>query len=115
MTNGESTKGAGHEKKNRTTARKKAVVKKKAGGKEYPAGEEQSIVTATTTIRRETMADEENIGIGTATTAKVGIGENIGKTGTTVKDGIVGSLKGINEIEAEIVTLVRDTVSNASR
>ena len=40
-----------------------------------------------------------------------GISESIGKAGTTVKDGIVSSLKGINEIEAEIVSLVLSYVS----
>jgi hypothetical protein len=40
--------------------------------------------------------------------------KGIGKAGTTVKEGIVGSLKGINEIEAEIVSLVR-TLSNTLR
>ena len=30
--------------------------------------------------------------------------EGLGKVGTQVKDGIIGCLKGINEIEAEIVT-----------
>ncbi len=43
------------------------------------------------------------------------VGESIGKAGMAVKEGIVGSLKGINEIEAEIVSLVRTTVSNALR
>ena len=30
--------------------------------------------------------------------------EGLGKVGTQAKDGIIGCLKGINEIEAEIVT-----------
>jgi hypothetical protein len=38
---------------------------------------------------------------------------NIGAAGVKVKEGIVSSLKGINEIEAEIVSLVRNTVSDA--
>ncbi len=42
-----------------------------------------------------------------------GIGGAIGSAGTAVKEGIVGSLKGISEIETEIVNLVRSTVSNA--
>jgi hypothetical protein len=41
--------------------------------------------------------------------------EGIGKAGTEVKEGISSSLKGINEIEAEIVSLVRNTVSNTLR
>ena len=41
--------------------------------------------------------------------------EGIGKTGTAVKEGIISSLKGLNEIEAEIVSLVRNTVSNTLR
>jgi hypothetical protein len=44
-----------------------------------------------------------------------GIGEGIGKAGTTVKEGIIGSLRGINEIEAEMVSLVRGTISNTLR
>src|SRR5712691_4076418 len=41
-----------------------------------------------------------------------GIGESIGTAGTAVKDGIVSSLKGVQEIETEIVNLVRSTVSD---
>ena len=41
-----------------------------------------------------------------------GIGEMLGEAGTTVKDGIVGSLKGLNEIEAQIVNLARNTVTD---
>ena len=41
--------------------------------------------------------------------------EAIGKAGTTVKEGIVSSLKGINEIEAEIVSVVRSAVSSTLR
>ena len=51
------------------------------------------------------MAKKDTIG----TTDKA-----LGKTGLSVKEGIVSSLKGINEIEAEIVTLVRNTDSNDS-
>lgn len=40
---------------------------------------------------------------------------NIGKAGSAVKEGVISSLKGINEIEAEIVSLVRNTVSNTLR
>ncbi len=48
------------------------------------------------------------------TTSEAGeqaLGE-IGKAGGTVKAGIVNSLRGVDDIEAEIVTLVRHTVSN---
>lgn len=63
---------------------------------EQAAGEEEAIMTEeTTTSTVEGMTEG-----------------GIGKAGTTVKDGIVGSLKGLNEIEAEIVTLVRSTVSS---
>src|SRR4030065_1597682 len=52
----------------------------------------------------------------TAETSKPRIDiEQIGHVGTSVKDGIVSSLKGINEIEAEIVSLVRNIVSNTLR
>ena len=44
-----------------------------------------------------------------------GVGETIGKVGTSVKEGVVSSLKGINEIESEIVSLVRNTVSTTLR
>jgi hypothetical protein len=37
----------------------------------------------------------------------------IGAAGAAVKSGIVNSLRGIDEIEAEIVSLVRDTISNS--
>ncbi|RPH83357.1 MAG: hypothetical protein EHM75_12130, partial [Desulfobacteraceae bacterium] len=46
---------------------------------------------------------------------KTGVDEAIGKAGTSVKEGVVSSLKGINEIESEIVTLVRNTVSTTLR
>ena len=39
----------------------------------------------------------------------------IGAAGTTVKTGIAASLRGIDEIETEIVSLVRNTVSNSIR
>jgi hypothetical protein len=42
-------------------------------------------------------------------------GQELHKAGTTMKEGIVNSLKGINEIEAEIVTLARNTVSQTLR
>jgi hypothetical protein len=51
------------------------------------------------------MASEES--------SKPKIEETIGSAGTAVKKGIIGALKGLNEIEAEIVTLVRKTVSDA--
>ena len=41
-----------------------------------------------------------------------GIGESIGTAGTAVKDGIVSGLKGVQEIETEIVNLVRSTMSD---
>ena len=41
--------------------------------------------------------------------------QSLGQAGTSVKDGVVSSLKGINEIEAEIVSLVRNTVSTSLR
>ena len=40
-------------------------------------------------------------------------GESIGRAGTAIKVGIISALKGVNEIEAEIVELVRQTMSNA--
>lgn len=52
---------------------------------------------------------EETVG------GRADVGAAMGNAGRTVKDGIIGSLKGINEIEAEIVTLVRDTVANSIR
>src|SRR5438552_13102287 len=41
-----------------------------------------------------------------------GVGENIGNAGAAVKDSIVGSVRGLHEIEAEIVSLVRHTLSD---
>ena len=41
--------------------------------------------------------------------------ERIGKAGTTVKKGMVSTLKGLNEIEAEITSFVRHTVSDTLR
>jgi hypothetical protein len=38
--------------------------------------------------------------------------EGLHKAGATMKEGIVDSLKGVNEIESEIVSLARNTVSN---
>ena len=40
-----------------------------------------------------------------------GRGGTIGSVGTAVKEGVVESLKGLNEAETEIVNLVRRTVS----
>ncbi|HXX82137.1 MAG TPA: hypothetical protein VEI46_11350, partial [Thermodesulfovibrionales bacterium] len=50
-----------------------------------------------------------------AASSTSGEGAGISKVGTSVKEGVVSSLKGINEIEAEIVSLVRNTVSNTLR
>jgi len=47
--------------------------------------------------------------------AKETITGGLGAVGTTVKDGLVQSLKGIEEIESEIVSMVRQTVSDALR
>jgi hypothetical protein len=38
---------------------------------------------------------------------------DLGRAGTAVKEGVVRSLKGLNEIEAAIVNLVRNTVADA--
>ena len=43
----------------------------------------------------------------------VDLGEKLGQAGTTVKDGIVGSLKGLGEIEGQMVTVARNTVGHA--
>ena len=42
-------------------------------------------------------------------------GRTIGAAGTAVRTGITGSLRGIDEIESDIVSLVRNTVSNTLR
>lgn len=39
----------------------------------------------------------------------------IGEAGSAVEECVISSLKGINEIEAEIINLVRNTVSNRHR
>ena len=36
--------------------------------------------------------------------------EDVGKAGASVKAGVISSLKGINEIEAEIVSLVKHSL-----
>ena len=38
---------------------------------------------------------------------------DLGKAGTAVKEGVIRSLKGLNEIEADIVSLVRNTVADS--
>jgi hypothetical protein len=45
-------------------------------------------------------------------TPQTDIKATMGKAGATVKEGVLSSLKGINEIETQIVTLVRNTVSD---
>ncbi|MGA2228563.1 MAG: MucR family transcriptional regulator, partial [Syntrophobacteraceae bacterium] len=45
-------------------------------------------------------------------TPRTDIKATIGEAGATVKEGVISSLKGINEIETQIVTLVRNTVSD---
>jgi hypothetical protein len=40
-----------------------------------------------------------------------GVGESMGNAGATVKDSIIGSLRGLHEIEAELVSLVRHTLT----
>ena len=42
-----------------------------------------------------------------------GLGETLGQAGTTVKDGIVGSIKGLGEIEGQMVTVARNAVADA--
>jgi hypothetical protein len=39
----------------------------------------------------------------------------VGAIGTSVKEGVVQSLRGVDEVEAEAFNVVRDTVSNAIR
>jgi hypothetical protein len=43
------------------------------------------------------------------------VGSSLGQVGTVIKDGIVGSLQGLREIEAEMVSLIRHTVSDTLR
>jgi hypothetical protein len=66
------------------------------------------------TTRSKTMEEQAQTPITTETgkQGRAGYGEQIGAAGVTVKTGIVGSLRGVDEIEAEIVSLVRNTVSN---
>ena len=45
-------------------------------------------------------------------TPRTNIKATIGEAGATVKEGVLSSIKGINEIETQIVTLVRNTVSD---
>ena len=57
-------------------------------------------------------AEEERVG---STPESREAARSIGAAGTTVKTGIAASLRGIDEIETEIVSLVRNTVSNSIR
>ena len=57
-------------------------------------------------------AEEERLG---STPESRAAARSIGAAGTTVKTGIAASLRGIDEIETEIVSLVRNTVSNSIR
>ena len=45
-------------------------------------------------------------------TPRTDIKATIGEAGATVKDGVLSGLKGISEIETQIVTLIRNTVSD---
>ena len=45
-------------------------------------------------------------------TPRTEVRATMGKAGATVKEGVLSSLKGISEIETQIVTLVRNTVSD---
>jgi hypothetical protein len=45
-------------------------------------------------------------------TPRTDIKATMGKAGVTVKEGVLSGLKGINEIETQIVTLVKNTVSD---
>lgn len=42
-----------------------------------------------------------------------GLGGMLGEAGSFVKEGVVNSLKGLNEIENQIVTVARNTASDA--
>jgi hypothetical protein len=42
-------------------------------------------------------------------------GADLGRAGTAVKEGMIGSLKGVNEIEAAIVSLARNAVVDTLR
>jgi hypothetical protein len=78
------------------------------------------LISHTRADRGKTMADEEHVKKGdeaeavNARTASDYVGA-IGAAGTTVKAGIISSLKGIDEIEAKIVALARNTVSGVLR
>ncbi|SEO44237.1 hypothetical protein [Nitrosovibrio sp. Nv6] len=63
--------------------------------------------------RRETRRDERYVD--TAAPYRSDADRALGPAGDTVKTGIAGSLKGIDEIESDIVSLVRNTVSNTLR
>jgi hypothetical protein len=50
-----------------------------------------------------------------ATSTSPPIAGTVGAIGTSVKEGVVRSLRGVDEVEAEAFTVARDTVSNAIR
>ena len=84
----------------------KKTVKRSPRGKSSES--DLKITTGTTTKGGSDMTNAETISGETSA-------QDIGKAGSAVKEGVVSSLKGINEIEAEIVSLVRNTVSNTLR
>jgi hypothetical protein len=64
--------------------------------------------------RGETRPGDEGY-VGTKPSYRSDADRAIGAAGHTVKTGIASSLRGIDEIESEIVSLVRNTVSNTLR
>jgi hypothetical protein len=60
--------------------------------------------------KKEQEMDPEEISL--EETPRTDTVATMGKAGATVKEGVLSSLKGINEIETQIVTLVRNTVSD---
>ena len=59
------------------------------------------------TLRRKKMEEKVR-----ETAPRRNIGATISSTGSAVKDGFVSTVKGINEIESQIVGLVKNTVSD---
>ena len=88
---------------------------KKRANTETPVDEELRRSTAEEAryARGETRRDERYVD--TTPPNRSDAGRALGDAGNTVKTGLAGSLRGIDEIESELVTVVRNTLSNTLR
>ena len=88
-----------------------------AGGKPRPEEKKRADIETPeeeTYAHGETRPEDEGY-VGTTPPYRSDADRTIGAAGHTVKTGIVSSLRGIDGIESDIVSLVRNTVSNTLR